>query len=375
VRDKFSSLSCLDIHALAISPAEIPSYAFAAMPLTDVKLPDNITVIGEGAFAALHATSLVLPAQLDSIAPYAFAYSKLTSLSIPANLTVIGKNAFGNCVSMANVDGGSGLVTLGDNAFKCTALGSIDLSASSRLRYVGCNAFEGCSELTSAIFPEEGNYTIGAGAFMGCQQLGNLVIAPQNQLAKLMLADSPGVELSSVLADGVRTIGAYALSGNQSSYVTLPASLDSIAAHGMERMAIVDTIDVVSLTSVPALGDDVWNGIDKSKVVLETSNEMSDSFRAADQWCEFHISQPTGIEGVESDIADIKLYFENKTLIVKSSIAIADIDVVSLGGIVMARIAPNAVEASIDASHWLGKICIVAVTLTNGTKATYTLSR
>jgi hypothetical protein len=375
LRDSLPNLTRLDIHALDISPASISPYAFTAMSLTDVKLPDNVTVIGEGAFAAVPLTTLALPVQLDSIAPYAFAYSGLTSLTLPAKLSYVGKNAFGNCTSLVSVDGGRGLVTLGDNAFQGTALTGIDLSGSSSLRYVGGSAFEGCSDLTSVILPESGSYTVGSGAFMGCEQLSLLSLAPQSELPKLMLADSPGVDLSGVLTDGVHTIGAYALSGNGSDFVTLPASLDSIATHGMERMTGIDTIDVVALNSVPALGEDVWAGVDQSEVVLETSNDMSDRFKAADQWREFRISQPTGIEGVESDLADVKLYFENKTLIVKSSIAIAGIDAVSLGGIVLAHIAPNAVEASVDASHWPGKVCIVVLTLANGTKATYTLSR
>ncbi|MDE5922955.1 MAG: leucine-rich repeat domain-containing protein, partial [Muribaculum sp.] len=128
LRDSLPMLEAIDMRGLIVRPAQIPPYAFAAMPLANVSLPDDITVIGEGAFAAIPAKELTLPARLDSIAPYAFAHSALVSLTLPDGLRVIGRNAFGDCVSLSAISGGKGMVSVGESAFHGAPLRRLDLS-------------------------------------------------------------------------------------------------------------------------------------------------------------------------------------------------------------------------------------------------------
>lgn len=78
---------------------------------------------------------------------------------------------------------------------------------------------------------------------------------------------------------------------------------------------------------------------------------------------------------MDADMSGVTLRFDGSTLVIASSVGIARVDAVSLDGIVLARIAPAATEASLDASRWPCDICIVSVTLADGTKHVYTLSR
>ncbi|WP_301025845.1 leucine-rich repeat domain-containing protein [Muribaculum sp.] len=376
LRDSLPMLEAIDMRGLIVRPAQIPPYAFAAMPLANVSLPDDITVIGEGAFAAIPAKELTLPARLDSIAPYAFAHSALVSLTLPDGLRAIGRNAFGDCVSLSDISGGKGVVTVGESAFHGAPLRRLDLSHCESLRSVGARAFEGCSSLEEVSLPATGSLTLGEGLFLGCGALTGIDASGIEHVPALMIAGAPDAALSGILTEGVRTIGAYAMSGNRASGIVLPSTLDSIGDHGMERMHELASIDASALRLVPALGEDVWDEVDRPAVKLGVAEDMADSFAAASQWQEFDISLSTGaVDGIEQDTDGIVLWFDGTVLKVSAPRDIMKIEAVSIDGIMLADMKPGVPQAQIDACHWPCRVCVVAVTLVGGTKSTYTLSR
>ena len=64
-----------------------------------------------------------------NIAPYAFAYSEITTLDIPNNVEVVGEGAFEGCEKLTSVTFGQNFRYLGRNAFKgCTALSYVHLT-------------------------------------------------------------------------------------------------------------------------------------------------------------------------------------------------------------------------------------------------------
>lgn len=374
LRDSLPMLESLDMRGLAVAPPEIPAYAFAVTALTEIMLPDDITVIGEGAFAAVTAVAVTLPSSLDSIGPYAFAHSKLASVAFPASLRAVGSNAFGDCGSLTQVDAGAGIASIGESAFHGCALESIDLSACPRLQSIGAHAFEGCLSLRSVSLPVR-EMTLGHGAFMGCGNLQSVSGGAVKEIPALMLADAPDADVSQVLTRCVTAIGAYAFSGNRSMSVAIPSTLDSIGDHGMERMKELALLDVSELEHVPALGDAVWDEVDQNAVSLKVAVGMESDFASAAQWKEFRINHTSYTGDMDADMSGVTLRFDGSTLVIASSVGIARVDAVSLDGIVLARIAPAATEASLDASRWPCDICIVSVTLSDGTKHVYTLSR
>ena len=113
-----------------------------------VIIGDNVTTIGERAFAACNALqNVTLGSRVQTIEVSAFGTCQaLQSISFPASVTTIGKRAFLNCRVLQNVSFSDGLTTIGEGAFSnCVVLQSITLPAS--VTTIGEYAFAFCKAL------------------------------------------------------------------------------------------------------------------------------------------------------------------------------------------------------------------------------------
>ena len=114
----------------------------------------GLTVIPENKFQNCNMlTSTILPANISEIGKRAFyGCSSLESITLPSNVKVIGDGAFERCSTLSSVvwgANGAALTTLGNLAFKETAL-------------------------TTLFIPEGSNLSIGYGIVAGCDQLEKL---------------------------------------------------------------------------------------------------------------------------------------------------------------------------------------------------------
>ena len=113
-----------------------------------VIIGDNVTTIGERAFAACNALqNVTLGSCVQTIEVSAFGTCQaLQSISFPASVTTIGKRAFLNCRVLQSVSFSDGLTTIGEGAFSnCVVLQSITLPAS--VTTIGEYAFAFCNAL------------------------------------------------------------------------------------------------------------------------------------------------------------------------------------------------------------------------------------
>ena len=107
----------------------IDAYAFSDTQISSLQLPDNVTVIGEGAFypsiISGKIKTIKLPAKLKIIGKLAFEEQKFTELTIPANVEKIGAQAFSGCQSLKKIVikskklkkiGSRAFATIGQNA-------------------------------------------------------------------------------------------------------------------------------------------------------------------------------------------------------------------------------------------------------------------
>ena len=119
----------------------MPNYAFTddqpwkafRSGIKTVIIGDNVTTIGEHAFAACKALqNVTLGSRVQIIEVSAFGTCwALQSITLPASVTTIGKHAFLNCRVLQSVSFSDGLTTIGKLAFgSCHALQSITLPAS-----------------------------------------------------------------------------------------------------------------------------------------------------------------------------------------------------------------------------------------------------
>ena len=127
-----------EVHVPA-SVDEIPTRAFLnCVSLRKVTL-DGVKYIGDNAFShCSRLTEVVLPDSLTVIGKYAFSYSGITEITLPRNLLCIGNGAFSNCSKLTNVCV-LRVVYIGYYAFAYAPDSSYTLPSS--LKYIGADAF------------------------------------------------------------------------------------------------------------------------------------------------------------------------------------------------------------------------------------------
>lgn len=253
---------------LTVSPAAtLPAYAFLGMKsLQEVTLPESLTAIGTAAFSGSGITAIELPASVKSVGDYAFLRcTALKSVALPAALQSMGREAFANCSALESV-------TFGDGT---------DESALTSLPE---GAFEGCVALRS----------INLADLARCENIGPWALAHMGGLTALSLPEA------------VRTLEQGALIGNSEvTELSLPGTLESLSDNAMSGMTGLTRIDATELSSVPALGRNVFSSINCPEVMLIASDyPMKNEFMAADQWKEFNIFTEDEATGTEVPVTD-----------------------------------------------------------------------
>ena len=166
--------------------ASIPKYAFKSVPLTNVKIPESITSIDEGAFANCEKlSSIVIPesvtdmrfgvfdgcTSLKTAGPIDGGYDLefgwtnkipenafelcdgLVTIKIPNTITEIGFGAFVDCINLKNVSLSGKLEKIPPLLFKgCSSIEKIWIPTS--VQTIGNNAFSNCTQLKSVIIPK-----------------------------------------------------------------------------------------------------------------------------------------------------------------------------------------------------------------------------
>ena len=239
--------------------------------LSKVKLSNNLTIIGEGAFLGeggtfFRCTSLAeitIPDSVTSIAPSAFyGCTSLKEIIIPDSVTEIGWSAFEDCTSLSKVKLSNNLTEIAGTTFSdCTSLREITIPDS--VTSIGASAFSGCTSLESV--------TIGSGveqldidAFFedsnapaSCRRLANITVSPENKTYSSvdgvlfnkdkseLLAYPIGNKRSSyTIPDGVTKIDQKAFYGcRYIETLTIPASVKEIEASALGNCYDIRTIN------------------------------------------------------------------------------------------------------------------------------------
>lgn len=129
--------------------AAIAPRAFWQSGVTEVQIPNSITLIGEAAFAdADDLTSITLPLKLKSVSRYMLAGTSVTNLILPEGVTDIGTGAFEDCSRLHTIFLPATLQRIGSRAFSyCSNLNEIYSDASTPPLTMADDAFEGCNDI------------------------------------------------------------------------------------------------------------------------------------------------------------------------------------------------------------------------------------
>ena len=136
------------------------------IPLKTLRLPQNITKIGETAFALCgDLTEVKLPDKIESIGKYAFRHcSSLTEIKLPDGLKEIKTYLFYGCTSLTNIIIPDGLESIGQEAFYNCNIKNITLPKS--IKSIGDRSFE-CNSLTTVTCLAETPPSISSFTFPG----------------------------------------------------------------------------------------------------------------------------------------------------------------------------------------------------------------
>ena len=123
--------------------------AFWQSGVTQIQIPNSVTMIGEAAFAdAENLTDITLPLGLTAVSRYMLAGTAVTTVALPERVTTIGKGAFEDCSRLATIYLPASLREIGDRAFGyCSTLSEVYSDATTPPRLSG-TPFEGCEDIS-----------------------------------------------------------------------------------------------------------------------------------------------------------------------------------------------------------------------------------
>lgn len=272
--------------------AEIGASAFADCDLLEsVTLPDSLTRIEEKTFQACsRLTEIQLPQTLVWIGDYAFAGCAISNVAIPDTVTAMGNYVY-NGSSVTSVTFGKGITEIPQGGFEhCVQLLRVEFLG--KVTAIGAEAFRYCERLTGVILPETLT-AIGAEAFRFCHGLTEIEI-PQNVSDIGNLAFEYCQNLTRlVCTHTVKNIGNFAFS-------SIPVKEAKVT---VKTLSVLPTkeLETITITSGTTIEDNLFNYCKNLKSVVFECDIIKIGERAF-EGCESltDIEFPASLKTIES---------------------------------------------------------------------------
>lgn len=261
---KNMSVSSVEIGAKAKSIGK--SFFAYCLSLSSISIPNNIEVLGDGAFEGCNSLkSVELGNGLTSINSYLFHNcSSLTYICVPNDVNVIGSHAFDGCTNLSSISIGDNITFVGNNAFaNCIALKALQLPI--RVETIEARAFRNCKSIEVFTIPQ-GIESIGQETFEGCSELQEIVV-PSSIVSIGVSAFKNCTKLSSFyIPSSTNSISGFAFSGCKSlKDIIIPNKVKKIENGTFSGCAALKTATIGY--SVSAIGNDAFSGCRLMEVV------------------------------------------------------------------------------------------------------------
>lgn len=357
----------------------LPKLCFMGKGIQSIVLPPSIVEIGEGAFAGcLNLQEITLPRKTERIGDYAFSgaaslakVSGTTSLEIgeyafsnclalseftpSGHAHSIGAYAFLHCPALSEFSFGSSLTLLGEGAFMAAGIVEADLSACQSLTAIGAWAFADDSQLKSTKLPPSIE-AIGDGAFFYNTSLQKASLP--NGISRIndftFMGDN--VPEPNLLPETVTEIGDYAFAEwDRTQFFSIPASVEKIGERAFRNWDLLRSFDTYAEIP-PALGNDVWEGTDKTDVFLRVPPGSIQQYKSAEQWRDFTMMAS---ETEISCVPRLTAVVDNGILRISSPTEIVSASLYDLSGVLLSEKHPGTVQVQFDLNNYSGKIYLV----------------
>lgn len=306
---------------------EIGRLAFSEVKgIDNLKVPETVTSIGEGAFWDCSIKTIELPQTLTAIESDAFSDSGLTTFTMPESVTTLGTDVFSGCVSLESLSLPASLTEIPDGTAQgCQILKSIDIPAG--VARIGGFAFSECSQLAAVDLPEN-LVELGRFAFAYCVDLKKLPVPQSVTTVGHGVFYQSGLE-EAALPESVTVIpdGMYQCCASLRQFriedtvteiekeafywcfaledITFGRSVATIGADAFKGDDAL--VKVTSLNTTPPAGA-AFSDAAYANATLFVPQGSEEAYRAADGWKQFHTiaSVQTGVEEISGSSFSVK---------------------------------------------------------------------
>lgn len=155
------------------------AFKFAALETITFENENNLTTIGDSAFANSGIKTFTVPTNVTTLGNTAFnGCSSLITFNINDKISIIPNNCFGHC-SLETFAVPKNITKIGEQAFQFSSLKSITFAADSTLSRIEQNAFSYCQLNTNVVLPASLTY-IGGFVFTNNNSLGTVTFSDTN---------------------------------------------------------------------------------------------------------------------------------------------------------------------------------------------------